>query len=150
MSPGEIRNEEYMRRAKLYQLKKLSELLPRKISPTDIDGLHLVHDKLGDHGILIEFKTQGASLKWGQQLAFEALIDWCAGRLWMVQAEHDELDTVEVTSDVLRFRVAGLIGGEITYSDWLHGKHLPSLVRALYEPEFRNRMERFVSGEVQE
>ena len=98
---GDIRNSEYAWKAKQYSWSKLCPLLPRNISPTDVDASVEVDGNF----LFVEFKTYGTVLQDGQRLYFERLLDMSrlSGTLFIL--EHERLEDVNVETDIRRMQI---------------------------------------------
>lgn len=137
MSSGEIWNEDYMRKCKLYSMQMLKRYCRGGISPTDIDGLYFAHCRLrGGRGILWEFKTEGSHMSEAQKEAHEFWIGLGKGCVLGIVAEHPNLDMVEPITDITRFCVFGWIDDRIVYSRWFDdnaGERLGNLTFAFFD-----------------
>lgn len=117
--PGDIQNGPYAQRAKEYIWSKLSDVFPRGITPTDIDGMV----EVGGCFFLFEGKTEGAEISTGQRLCFQRLLKSLPqGRAVLVIAEHVNLERIDVADGIRRLRLAWLRpDGDVKQSRWLEG-----------------------------
>lgn len=93
---GDIRNSDYAWKAKQYSWGKISQLFPRGISPTDIDGAFEMNGKF----LAVEFKTEGTSMPRGQALFFERWLERLRANGFILICEHPQLESVAVENDI--------------------------------------------------
>lgn len=92
---GDIVHSEYATKAKEYAWNKLRNgVLPRGISPTDIDAAI----EVGERMLFFEMKTSGSAMPDGQRLFFERLL--AATRASLIIVDHPRIDPCDVCRDV--------------------------------------------------
>lgn len=91
---GRIRNKDFKR-----QIFDMSGLRYGKITPTDIDGFMDFGDKLF---IFFESKHGDSGMSYGQNLAFERIVDACQSKgresVGFVLSHHADTDEIDVAS----------------------------------------------------
>lgn len=79
-------------RAKEYAWSLCLKNAPRKITPTDIDYM----TECNGHFLFFEMKTEGASMPYGQQLAFERLLLSLPNRAVLMLVTHTSVAVVKM------------------------------------------------------
>jgi hypothetical protein len=79
-------------RPRARQIKDFSSLRWGNITPTDIDCFV---EFGGELFVVVEIKSKGKEMPYGQKLAFERLIDHIVGESILILAEHDVVDPDE-------------------------------------------------------
>ena len=98
---GNISNTEYATLSRMYTFAALRDVLPGRITPTDVDnspGTYLIENK--GHFLWFEFKTEGAAIPRGQAIALERLVTRGAPSDTLLVAYHPVIKTVNVPPDI--------------------------------------------------
>jgi len=98
---GDIVNQAYAGRAKQYIWSQVSQVLPRGITPTDIDAMI----EIGGCFLFFEGKTAGSVMPQGQRLAYKRLLKLGGLYCVLLIGEHPTLDVVEVGADLSKLRL---------------------------------------------
>lgn len=123
--PGDIRNSPYAGRAKEYVWSVVSKVLPRGISPSDIDAAIEVNSCF----LFVEGKTEGQVIPKGQQMFFRRLLfQLPARRAAMLVAMHPALDEVNMATDCSSVKVAWRSDGGIHWTKALTGGAVGDIV----------------------
>lgn len=122
---GDIRNSPYAGRAKEYVWSVVSKVLPRGISPSDIDAAIEVNSCF----LFVEGKTEGQVIPRGQQMFFRRLLYKLPTRsAAMLVAIHPALEEVNMATDCNRIKVAWRTEQGIQWSPAMTGGEVVTVV----------------------
>lgn len=100
---GDIHSPEYARLCRLFSFHAIKDVMPGKISPTDVDNVKFC--ERNKHFLWFEFKTHGNQMPKGQRIAFDSLL--YRGRPYdaLFVCQHERLDDVVIPASLTTFHV---------------------------------------------
>lgn len=128
---GQIYHERNYLRSKLLDHSDWAAMLPRRITPSDID---FVFDD--DGRILLSELSSSIStwsgIKAGQRRLYESMVKAGKGDIYAVLAHHADVETINTTKHIRSFQVMYLDNGHITFTGVRPGNEWVPFVMAFY------------------
>jgi hypothetical protein len=125
---GNTRSKKFRELTLLYEFAQLKKFTRRHITPTDIDGRFLIHNRgrskgfPADYFLWFDFRCETkVRISPGQLWAFDALLRRGMGRDVLLICEHPVLHRVDIPTDVTRYKVRmwDTVVRDIKETDWL-------------------------------